>query len=1000
MKSFILHLSDSHLKATDLNWCENATEKIVSALSLSSSKDALLLICFTGDISNHGSEAEFNIIKNWIISLREKLSPHYHKIEFVSVPGNHDCDLSEKDEIRDAIIEKLSNEGSKIVTDKFINLCISTQKNYFSFLAETEEHLSPITPYVFWSKSIVFQEKKISINCFNSAWLSTIDESENRYGKLIFPILEENILSKGDIVISLIHHPYNWFQPGNMQELQTLIEGNSDIILSGHEHFNKAENKQSFDDYKNLIVASKETKDTYGNLFFSLIELNMDTLEYSVNIYEKGTLVHKMLKGSVRVNNKLRFKYPLSDEIFKWLNELPSEINHHKKDKLFLSDIYVWPRINKIEIKENVESEAIRHDQYLELFSSNGVRFLLGNQYSGKTCFAKSLFKKFNQNKKLVVLINADELMSRHQDNDRFVSFISEKIASSYKEVLFEQTTFEDRVLLIDSVSIDNISYGLLNKILSIAAERFYSVVVICDETFKLAELGEGNFISYDQYELLKLSSHEIIALIDKWLLAGQSSSVDDNHDYYIKYYMGLLRQAIENNLIPHSPFYMTLYLNHAIAMGGDDISSSIALIDKMVSLRHSTISLAWLGIGGVTNLLSELAFKIYQNEGKFLSKTNFNLFFQHYCKEYKIIIENSEVLEVFVKQSVLSLNEDKVSFKDSYVYYYYLGKYLAIYQNTLSEASAALENMINKCYREDYSNIVVFASFFSSDSYVFEKVRIESKKILEEVPSTSLGADIESLVKKLGVQVSRLTYDLKSDHKENLAEIADQQMLINSTNKEVNEEAAEGNLIAKAFRYIQVLGMMAKNRTGNIKGEVKEQTIKEVIELSSRLISYILVSVDDKIDDVLPELVDRIVKKSKKPLEKQEIENKVKSIIFQSLQFFVLTITERVSFYSGASTLKIIFQDLEKNNPNNFYKLCNMQVSLDYSREPELSKLEKYSAESSGNIFVNGVMSHMVYKYLLTTRLSQNLKQTICTSFKIKIKQVNLLSEKQKEQS
>jgi hypothetical protein len=74
----------------------------------------------------------------------------------------------------------------------------------------------------------------LRFNCFNTSWVSKIKEVQ---GSIFYPVDIINIpTSNVDIVISMFHHTYNWFQPENGRAFRKLVEKSSDIILTGHEH--------------------------------------------------------------------------------------------------------------------------------------------------------------------------------------------------------------------------------------------------------------------------------------------------------------------------------------------------------------------------------------------------------------------------------------------------------------------------------------------------------------------------------------------------------------------------------------------------------------------------------------------------------------------------------------------------------------------------------------------------------------------------------------------
>ena len=86
----------------------------------------------------------------------------------------------------------------------------------------------------------------LRLNLLNTAWCSQLHE---RQGELIFPVnLWESAGSppnSPELVISVLHHPYNWITSNNARELRAALDRRSDLILTGHEHDHTAYSKRS-----------------------------------------------------------------------------------------------------------------------------------------------------------------------------------------------------------------------------------------------------------------------------------------------------------------------------------------------------------------------------------------------------------------------------------------------------------------------------------------------------------------------------------------------------------------------------------------------------------------------------------------------------------------------------------------------------------------------------------------------------------------------------------
>ena len=131
----LLQLSDIHFKKDD-NSVLNKIEKIFDAIKNEVDTCKYLFIVFTGDIAFSGQKDEYRQAEILINDLQTRIRNYNNniKIEFIFTPGNHDCDFSQNEEVRNMIIDNIVQDPSKI-TPALISTCVETQKEYLNFVA-------------------------------------------------------------------------------------------------------------------------------------------------------------------------------------------------------------------------------------------------------------------------------------------------------------------------------------------------------------------------------------------------------------------------------------------------------------------------------------------------------------------------------------------------------------------------------------------------------------------------------------------------------------------------------------------------------------------------------------------------------------------------------------------------------------------------------------------------------------------------------------------------
>ena len=234
----ILHLSDIHIceRANPITTRVNA---VAAALRAEAMKLDACFIVLSGDIAFSGLEHEYSIANRLLLDLHQKITSDHStaQVEFIVVPGNHDCDFQHSSDLRELAIENISNLDELDVDGDIVHSCLSVQDEFFKFSKAFTGHLPSATERLYRESEYEVGTHKIRFHLYNTAWVSRLHESP---GTLYYPV---SVASEADspsrpvdVAVSVLHHPLNWLEPGNARSLRSLLERTSDVILTGHEH--------------------------------------------------------------------------------------------------------------------------------------------------------------------------------------------------------------------------------------------------------------------------------------------------------------------------------------------------------------------------------------------------------------------------------------------------------------------------------------------------------------------------------------------------------------------------------------------------------------------------------------------------------------------------------------------------------------------------------------------------------------------------------------------
>lgn len=348
MSLMLLHLSDLHISN---NWALKPAEKIIAALrGLCEPVEAAAIIA-SGDITWSGQASQYEAATSFLSALKEGIRSELKiDIKTIAVPGNHDCDFPDDSAVRDLVIEKLQSVDGKFDSAQMLRQSLGVQDSFYKWITEPAQtaEISDVERLCRIAYFDMPSGQRIAALCLNTAWMSTIHEEQ---GKLIFPIAYLPEPPNADVVLGVLHHPYNWFHAKNARELRNALQASCDVIVTGHEHDPAAYTVVARDatcvEYvEGHLYGSPKEKDPSG---FNVLFIDLAGSRYQVRQFIwDGTLFSPQASGSewtvfVRNARRSSSRLSLSDNMAQFLRDPGAQLTHHAKE-IELEDIFVTDR--------------------------------------------------------------------------------------------------------------------------------------------------------------------------------------------------------------------------------------------------------------------------------------------------------------------------------------------------------------------------------------------------------------------------------------------------------------------------------------------------------------------------------------------------------------------------------------------------------------------------------------------------------------------------------
>lgn len=247
----ILHLTDFHLnKKTLRDWNDFYKDAFFEKLEELKLVQEIDLITFTGDLIDKGgkdfgstSNALYEFKNNIISPILDLLNIDISRL--VICPGNHDINR-----FADPKIDENGLKTTLISSEEVIDFIENNQnensyhyiqriKDYKEFEYELYKDIKCDKIHSLFKFSLKYKirNKTIGISSINSAWRCYND---NDFSNILIGENQLNdnykFVEKCDVKIALLHHQLDWLSEVEKRTINSHINKNFDLILSGHVH--------------------------------------------------------------------------------------------------------------------------------------------------------------------------------------------------------------------------------------------------------------------------------------------------------------------------------------------------------------------------------------------------------------------------------------------------------------------------------------------------------------------------------------------------------------------------------------------------------------------------------------------------------------------------------------------------------------------------------------------------------------------------------------------
>lgn len=1027
----ILHLTDFHLNnKTIKDWDDFLGDALFRKLDELHKDSPIDLVLFTGDMIDKAG-SDFGSVKNGLECFKTKIfDPIKAKLNldisrFIICPGNHDINRN-----ADKSFAEIGLKNDLVSVEKinyFTNLNeddydgIQRIKEYkdfeFDLYKDVQEKLHSKFKF---SIRLNINGLSVGVSSINSSWRCYGDDDSKNI------LIGENQLNDNfkfiqdcELKIALLHHQLEWISDVEAKTIKNHISIDYDLVFSGHVHQTDVEYLQN-PVGKSLRFVSPSglnqirQKDSDYQNGFSVIDYDADCICHfykynhtakmfvdNTDVCDKGVMEIRCnnLTGEIDKSEDLLLEEDFSD----FLQDSGANFTHRSKT-LTLDDIYVAPFLEQFSLSDEEEKGlSFKSEDVLHKILNKDIKhtIIIGEENSGKTSLCKRIYMNaLSLDNVVPIFIKGRDI--KNVAEDYIVKLINKEFRRQYK-IDVDLKTKSLLVVIDDFNNCKLLQKSKKNFIINLQSLNCQSVIT-WDEYFTLSEMLESMVTTVEVYEILKFGGRKRLELIRKWIDLFQDEFEDNQaKEFQIKELSKVVNSVIGKNLIPSLPIYILTILQ------ANEVSNTTNFEQSTFGHYYDVLIRSALGqkikanaeIEKYYSYLTELAFWLYDHETIEIDEDQFINYHKYFTEKYRVQLSFRDSITILEDCNLIQKNIGLYKFKYKYIYFYFIGKYFS--DNIEDDKiKGIVTDLSNKLYQTDSANIYIFLSHHSKSKFIIQQILQRSKELFDNELIIGFNSDINEINGLIQETTGRIDLNQnvispELDEESNIEYPDDI-----SGNNEADVEGGIDSIskINKAFKTIEILGSIIKNRYASLTGSDKTELIEELYKLGLRSLTFLFRTLLEGEDYIKNEIIDLIKKDPNSALTTREREELAKQVMFNLLYMVSYSIFKKISSSIGSKDLEITFADVHKKlanfaggEKNNAISLMDMAVTFEYSKSLPEKKVKNLAEETKNNPLAFNILRRLGVNFMRMIPLKENEQQKASEILRISIKKQRELS-------
>jgi hypothetical protein len=487
--------------------------------------------------------------------------------------------------------------------------------------------------------------------------------------------------------------------------------------------------------------------------------------------------------------------------------------------------------------------------------------------------------------------------------------------------------------------------------------------------------------------------------LIRKWFQISQQIGLDQISDVAIDKLESQVDSVITNQrIVPRYPFYILSILQslETFMPSGIRITAYGHCYQALVTAQLIKKNIKPEDLDTCFNYLRNLAYHIYEktNKEESCADEHYQAFRESYKSKYIISdalinkIENDDY-------SILDFRDEHVTFKYSYIYYFFLGMYLAF-----NESKRIIDQLCNDIHLRRNAFILIFTIHHTQNQELLETIRVHCVCAVDKINPATLSTSETQFMNNLIAELPQSIISNKSAAKNRVEQRSRREQREQEKSgdyrkdglvEEEGKDEVDTIEVNKGMKIMEVLGQILKNRAGSFERKDVEEILENTIDLGLRILNLLLNEYrKPEFEDWLASMLMAAEKELQETQNRQFDDEKRKDFIKKSIQFFGYVVTigmlNRISDAIATEKLTESMYILSERKSTPAYELINHLVSSSQNGV-EVDHVKKLLAQynKSKNHWAERALSYYVQMYLNTHNVKYQDRQKLFQALNLK---------------